>query len=120
MLLVELQDSYLTSSGCPENFIPSGIATYKTKLSSYKKRLDDAECNLFLIPWDTNINIPVINLATGDGKGRETFTLLGHILPSLAREKKRLDSPDKLTECLSVMAAQVTSGSSALQLIARK
>lgn len=47
-LSVELQKSYLDSANYPENLIPSGIATYKSKLVSYKERLDDAEVDLCL------------------------------------------------------------------------
>ena len=123
-LPAELQDSYRTSSDYPENLIPSGIATYRTRLSSYKKRLDDAERDLCLVPSEDDVGeifeIPVIDLATGHGEGRTAFTVLGQVITLLARVKKRLHSPDKLTEWLGVTAAQVTSSSSARQLMARK
>ena len=72
-LSVELQNSYLKSSDYPENLIPSGTATYRSKLISYKKRLDEAEADLCLVHGQDDVEevfeIAMIDLETGDGKG---------------------------------------------------
>jgi hypothetical protein len=72
-LPVELQNSYLSRRNYPENLIPSGTPTYKSKLVSYKKRLDEAESDLCLIDGqdavDDIFEIAMIDLGTSDGKG---------------------------------------------------
>ncbi|EUC28208.1 hypothetical protein COCCADRAFT_109750 [Bipolaris zeicola 26-R-13] len=108
-LPVELQESYLDSANYPENLIPSGIATYKSKLVSYKERLDDAEVDLCLGSTEDEVEkvfeIPVIDLDTSDGKGRD---------------KRNIHSPAKLTEWLGVTTAQNPNDANTQLLMARK
>lgn len=77
ILPVELQKSYSDCAKYPENLIPNGIATYKSKLISYKKRLDDAESDLCLDPSKDNVErdfeVPMIDFGTCDGKGRTSL-----------------------------------------------
>jgi hypothetical protein len=72
-LSVQLQHSYLNRGDYPENLIPSGTSTYRSKLVSYKKRLDEAEPDLCLIDGhdavDDVFEIVMIDLGTGDRKG---------------------------------------------------
>jgi hypothetical protein len=76
-LPIELQHSYLKSRNYPENLIPGGTATYRSKLASYKKRLDDAESDLCLVEGedavDEDFEIPIIDIE--DGKGKLTVHL---------------------------------------------
>jgi hypothetical protein len=68
-----LQNSYLGSKNYPENLIPSGTATYRSKLISYRKRLDEAEPEFCLVDGrdavDDIFEIAMIDHETGDGKG---------------------------------------------------
>jgi hypothetical protein len=72
-LPLELQNSYLGRRNYPKNLIPSGTTTYRSKLVSYKKRLEEAESDLCLVEGqdavDDIFEIVMIDLATGDGKG---------------------------------------------------
>jgi hypothetical protein len=70
-LPIKLQYSYLKSRDYPENLIPGGTATYRSKLASYKKRLDDAESSLCLIEGkdvDEDFEIPIIDFEDGKGE----------------------------------------------------
>jgi hypothetical protein len=80
-LPVELQKSYLDSANYPENLIPNGIATYKSRLISYRERLDGAETDLCLCPnrddVEQDFEIPMIDLGTSDGKGKRSSSVFG-------------------------------------------
>jgi hypothetical protein len=69
---LELQNSYLQSKNYPENLIPNGILTYRSKLMSYKNLLDEVEPDLCLVDEKDNVDgifeIPIIDLGTTDGK----------------------------------------------------
>ncbi|KAH7390459.1 hypothetical protein BKA66DRAFT_568404 [Pyrenochaeta sp. MPI-SDFR-AT-0127] len=90
-LPIELQTSLLKHNDYPENFIPSGTATYRTKLVSYKRRLDDEENDLCLTTRDDDVEnifeIPMIDHETGDGK---------------ALDRRNVHSPSKVTQWLGV------------------
>ncbi|KAH8633047.1 hypothetical protein IG631_11681 [Alternaria alternata] len=81
---VELQHSYRKSNIYPENLIPSDAFTNKSKLASYKKRLDAVEHDLCLVygqdDVDNDFDIPVIDLGTADGKGIITITIVKEVL----------------------------------------
>jgi hypothetical protein len=72
-LPLELQNSYLRRTNYPENLVPSGTATHRSKLVSYRKRLDEAESDLCLVDGEDAVDdvfeIGMIDLETGDGKG---------------------------------------------------
>lgn len=123
-LPVELQESYLDSANYPENLIPSGIATYKSKLVSYKERLDDAEVDLCLGSTEDEVEkvfeIPVIDLDTSDGKGNLPFESLERLLKNTGRDKRNIHSPAKLTEWLGVTTAQNPNDANTQLLMARK
>lgn len=71
-LPMELQSSYLESRTYPKNLIPSGTATYPTKLTAYQKRLEDTEPDLCLVDGadevDKIFEIPIVDMDTGDGR----------------------------------------------------
>jgi hypothetical protein len=73
-LPLAFQKSYHERLNYPESLIPSGTAIYRSKLKSYRQRLDDAEQELCLIEGKDDVNdifeIPIIDLETYDGKGR--------------------------------------------------
>jgi hypothetical protein len=74
-LPVELQDSYLKRSNYPENIIPSDLFSSKSKLISYKQRLDVVETDLCLLDHQVArlFEIPVIDIGTADGKSNITI-----------------------------------------------
>jgi hypothetical protein len=67
------QKSYRERLVYPECLIPSSTAIYSSKLRSYRSRLDDAEKDLCLLSGKDDVEsifeIPIIDLATADGKG---------------------------------------------------
>jgi hypothetical protein len=67
------QKSYRERLIYPESLIPSSTAIYSSKLKSYRGRLDDAEQELCLIDGKDDVDdmfeIPIIDLATSDGRG---------------------------------------------------
>jgi hypothetical protein len=67
------QKSYRERLVYPESLIPSSTAIYSSKLKSYRSRLDDAEKDLCLLSGKDDVEsifeIPIIDLATDDGKG---------------------------------------------------
>jgi len=69
---VELQKSYLKSSNYPENLIPTDLFSNKSKLASYKERLDGVETDLCLLDHqvDSLFEIPVIDIGTADREGK--------------------------------------------------
>jgi hypothetical protein len=68
------QKAYHERLHYPESLISSGTAIYRSKLKSYRQRLDDAEQELCLIEGKDDVDdifeIPIIDLETCDGKGR--------------------------------------------------
>ncbi|CAO2649450.1 Nn.00g068350.m01.CDS01 [Neocucurbitaria sp. VM-36] len=108
-LPLELQTSYLASDQYPENLIPSGTATYRSKLISYKRRLDDAESDLCLIYGEDDVDdifeIPMIDLETGDGK---------------VLDKRNIHTPAKLTQWLGVDFVVDSTDPNLQHVIARK
>lgn len=76
----DLKVSYINSSDYPENLIPSDIFTEKTKLASYRKRLDDVENDFCLMTEKDEVvgafEIPVIDI----GKGKHALTIFEAIL----------------------------------------
>jgi len=106
---VELQHSYRNSNIYPENLIPSDAFTNKSKLASYKKRLDAVEHDLCLVygqdDVDNDFDIPVIDLGTADGK---------------VREKRYLHTPAKVTQWLAADIVQDTTDSNVQHVVARK
>lgn len=123
-LPIELQNSYRESSRYPENLIPSGIATYNSRLSAYKKRLDDAEVDLCLVPSEDEVDetfeIPMIDLQTGDGKGKRFSRVSRVVLKSIVRDKRYIHTPAKLTDWLGVTTVQNTNDPNARSLSTRK
>lgn len=123
-LPVELQKSYFDCTNYPANLIPSGIATYKSRLISYKKRLDDAESDLCLDlnkdDVERDFEIPMIDLGTGDGKGKETRGLLEAMLMNPVRDKRNIHTPAILTEWLGVTTTQKIGDPTAQPLMTRK
>jgi hypothetical protein len=71
----ELQDSYLKCNNYPENLIPTDVFTCKSKLTSYKNRLDGVEADFCLMNHqvDGMFRIPVIDIGTANGKGGITL-----------------------------------------------
>jgi hypothetical protein len=67
------QESYHKRLQYPESLITSSTAIYRSKLKSYRKRLDDAEQELCLIDGKHDVNatfeIPIIDLHTANGEG---------------------------------------------------
>ncbi|KAF1851034.1 uncharacterized protein K460DRAFT_328553 [Cucurbitaria berberidis CBS 394.84] len=108
-LPLELQTSYLNSIDYPENLVPSGTATYRSKLISYKKHFDDAESDLCLVHGEDDVDdifeIPMIDLETGDGK---------------ALDKRNIHSPSKLTQWLGVEFVVDPTDPNTQHVIARK
>lgn len=123
-LPLELQKSYLDSANYPENLILSGIATYKSRLTSYKRRLDDAESDLCLAPHKDDVEkdfeVPMIDLGTGDGKRKLSFDLLSTMLRISVRDRRNIHTPTKVTEWLGVTVAKNSNDSSAQPFIAQK
>lgn len=72
----ELQKSYLRSSNYPENLIPTDLFSSKSKLVSYRKRLDGVESDLCLLDHqvDRHFEIPVIDIGTADKEGNITIS----------------------------------------------
>jgi hypothetical protein len=81
---VELQDSYRKSDSYPENLIPSDIFTNKSKLRSYRRRLDDVENDFCLMTKKDEVigtfEIPVIDIGTADGKGKVIAAIFEEVL----------------------------------------
>jgi len=69
---VELQKSYLKSSNYPENLIPTDLLSNKSKLISYKTRLDGVATDFCLLDNQVGrlFEIPVIDIGTADRDGR--------------------------------------------------
>jgi hypothetical protein len=67
------QKSYCERLAYPESLIPSSTAIYSSKLKSYRSRLDGAEEDLCLVDGQDDVDsifeVPIIDLATSDGKG---------------------------------------------------
>jgi len=84
MLPLALQTSYISRAQYPVNLISSETTTYKDKLQSYRKRLDDAEADLCLVDGedevDTIFEVPIIDMSTDDGQGTLVATTLLFIL----------------------------------------
>lgn len=101
----DLKVSYINSSDYPENLIPSDIFTEKTKLASYRKRLDDVENDFCLMTEKDEVvgafEIPVIDI----GK---------------VREKLYLHTPEKVTQWLATERVRDTTDPNVQHIVARK
>lgn len=68
------QTSYRERLRYPETLIPSNTAIYRSKLKSYRQRLDENESQLCLIDGKDDVaeifEVPIIDLGTHDGKGQ--------------------------------------------------
>jgi hypothetical protein len=71
-LPLALEKSYRQLDSYPENLIPSGTAIYRSKLASYRERLDDERGNLCLIDGEDDVindfEVPIVDLDTVEGK----------------------------------------------------
>lgn len=67
-----LEHSYRRLDSYPENLIPSGTAIYRSKLASYRQRLDDEQRELCLNNGEDDVvkdfEVPIVDSDTVEGK----------------------------------------------------
>jgi hypothetical protein len=124
MMPPALRKSYHFRADYPMNLISSEIATYKDMLLSYRDRLDDAEVDLCLVNDEDEVNdifeVLMIDMATGDHNCMSSPATIVHILTTTALYRKKIHTPEKLTEWLGVIYINPPDESSMEDLRATK